>query len=115
MSMRRRSPARQRSLQHRRAGSSEELGDRRQRRESVAQAGEVARAGASKRDAGGDALDIYGALQRTGKLTASRRRGDQLGDRAVAGTCNFRIPSRIRQPLPQLPAAGVGDACVEER
>ena len=75
-----------------------------QARERVAQSREIARAGVGQRDPRGDALDVDRALERVGKLTALRRRRDQLGNRGVSGDGRFASSQRLGEPVSEEPA-----------
>ena len=90
---------------------------RRERRERVAQAREVARPRAFERDARGDALDVRPAGEelRQARMAQPRRRVDEGGDRGVARRQAGGVAQRLVQPLAQPPAAHRGRTAIEQR
>jgi hypothetical protein len=95
---------------------------RRQRRaqfgqalQAVAQARQVARAGAVERDAPGDTFDVgkaaHGLAQRTQRAATVV---EQHGNRRVAGGRDRRVAQGMVQGVPQQPRAHGGDAVVEQ-
>jgi len=90
-------------------------GELRQRGQRVAQRREVAWTGRQERDARDDALHVRGAAQRPAHGAPHVAVRDQRLDRVVARRRGGHRAQRPRQPLAQEPAAGRGDAAVEQR
>ena len=93
----------------------EQRGQCRQPLERVAQPREVARPGGPERDARGDALDVGGVSELRVQRAARARIVDPRGDARVPGGRRVLRAQRMREPLPQHPAARRGRASVEQR
>ena len=89
--------------------------DLRELRERVAQSRKLARAHVAQRDASDHALHVDGALQCVRERARGARIGTERVDAVVPlGEPRLR-PQRLRQPIPQQPAAGRRRARVEQR
>ena len=88
----------------------------RQQGQAVAQAGQVARPGASQGDASGDALDV-GALPQdfvNARIGCSAASPEQGGNGVLAGAQGGVIAQRVMQPVAQQAAAHAAGAGVEQ-